>query len=131
MTSEEWEQMKQHVNDAMRSYTRPFVTPLTMDRPAINKVTLEGTGNYVMVEGNRLILTCEHVAKRGDLDFRFYGSDDVFGFRGKCPNKQHPTVAKPDMRRLHDHRGPAQQDDFVAPVKLVGFAGRKAQRHIG
>src|ERR1700733_13129004 len=46
------------------------------------------------------------------------------------PNKQHPTVAKPDMRRLHDHRGPAQQDYFVAPVKLVGFSRRKAQRDV-
>src|SRR6185437_9519489 len=46
------------------------------------------------------------------------------------PNEQHPTVTKPDVRRLHDYRDPAQQDHFVAPIKLVGFSGRKAQRDV-
>ncbi len=62
---------------------------------------------------------------------RSWASNTVSCLTRIGPNEQHPTVAKPDMRRLHDHRGPAQQDHFVAPVKLVGFAGRKAQRHIG
>jgi len=47
------------------------------------------------------------------------------------PNEQHPAVAESDMSRLYDHRDPAQQDHFVAPVKLVGFSGLKAQRNIG
>jgi hypothetical protein len=40
-------------------------------------------------------------------------------------------VAEPDMGNLHEHRGPAQQDHLVAPVELIGFAWRKAQRDIG
>ena len=47
------------------------------------------------------------------------------------PHEQHPAVAEPDMGGLHDHRHAAQQDDFVAPVELVGFSRRKAQRDIG
>ena len=47
------------------------------------------------------------------------------------PHEQHSAVAKPDMGSLHDHRHAAQQDDFVAPVELVGFPGSKAQRDIG
>jgi hypothetical protein len=31
-------------------------------------------------------------------------------------------MAKP---HVGDHREPAQQDDFVAPVKLAGFPGAK------
>ena len=37
------------------------------------------------------------------------------------PHEQHAAVAEPDVRNLHDHRHPAQQDDLVAPVELVGF----------
>jgi hypothetical protein len=47
------------------------------------------------------------------------------------PHEQHPAVAEPKMGDLHDHRHPAQQDDFVAPVELLGLARSKAQRHIG
>ena len=46
-------------------------------------------------------------------------------------HEQHATVAEPDMSDLHDHRHAAQQDDFVAPVELVGFSRSKAQWHIG
>jgi len=46
-------------------------------------------------------------------------------------HEQHPAVTKPDMGDLHDHRYPAQHDDFVAPIELVGFARSKAQRDIG
>ena len=35
------------------------------------------------------------------------------------------------MSGLHDHRRPVQQDDFVAPVELVGLSRRKAQRDVG
>lgn len=71
------------VSEAMRSHARPFVTPLSMDRPALNKVTLEGTGNYVRLDDRRIIVTCEHVASRGELNCGFYGSAEVFGFRGQ------------------------------------------------
>ena len=47
------------------------------------------------------------------------------------PREQHAAVAKPDMGDLHDHRHAVEQDDLVAPVELVGFSGRKAQRDIG
>ncbi len=46
------------------------------------------------------------------------------------PHDQHPAVTKPDMGNLHDHRHAAQQDDFVAPIELVGLSRRKAQRDI-
>ena len=46
-------------------------------------------------------------------------------------HEQHAAVAEPNMGSLHDHRHATQQDDFVAPVELVGFARSKAQRDIG
>jgi len=45
-------------------------------------------------------------------------------------HEQHAAVTKPDMRDLHQRRRPAQQDDFVAPVKLIGFPRSKAQRDV-
>lgn len=77
-----WEGTVQEVTEAMRNHVRPFVTPLSMDRPMSNTVTLEGTGSYVMIGGKRVVVTCEHVAKRGDLNVGFYGSPGgVFGYR--------------------------------------------------
>jgi len=35
------------------------------------------------------------------------------------------------MGGLHDDRHPAQQDDLVAPIELVGFPRREAQRDVG
>jgi hypothetical protein len=46
-------------------------------------------------------------------------------------HEQHPAVAEPGVSGLHDYRHAAQQDDFVAPIELVGFPGREAQRDIG
>src|ERR1700712_2934284 len=46
------------------------------------------------------------------------------------PHKQHPAVTEPDMGSLHDHRHAIQQNHLVAPVELVGFSRRKAQRDI-
>src|SRR5467141_4959778 len=47
------------------------------------------------------------------------------------PHKQHPAVAEPDMGGLHDHRHAIQQNYLVAPVELIGFSRRKAQRDVG
>jgi len=45
------------------------------------------------------------------------------------PHKQHPAVAEPDMGDFDGHRHAVDQHHLVAPVELVGFSRRKAQRH--
>src|SRR5665213_1184572 len=50
---------------------------------------------------------------------------------GLAPHKQHPAVAEPDMGGLHDHGHAIEQDDLMAPVELIGFSQRKAQRDVG
>lgn len=73
----------------MLERTRPFTTPLT--REIETTVQLEGSGSYVEIGGKRLMLTCEHVAIRQPLDFRFCGSDKVYGYRGKWTMAPHPV----------------------------------------
>src|SRR5476649_2205666 len=46
-------------------------------------------------------------------------------------HEQHAAMAEPDVCHLHGHRRAVQQNDLVAPVELVGFTWREAQRHIG
>jgi hypothetical protein len=46
-------------------------------------------------------------------------------------HEQHPAVAEADVRHLHRHGRAVEHDDLVAPIKLVRFARREAQRHIG
>src|ERR1700758_1985265 len=46
-------------------------------------------------------------------------------------HEQHPAMAEPDMGDLHDYGGPIQQNDFVAPVELIGFSRCEAQWDVG
>lgn len=55
----QWGVFCQIVADAMRVYTRPFVTPLVADIP--DKAVEFGTGSYIDSSHTRL-LTCAHVA---------------------------------------------------------------------
>ena len=43
----------------------------------------------------------------------------------------HRHIERELVCHLHRHRGAAKQHDLVAPVELLGFARREAQRHIG
>lgn len=47
------------------------------------------------------------------------------------PHQQHARMAEPQMGDLHLGRHAVDDDDLVAPVELVGLAGRKTQRNIG
>jgi hypothetical protein len=39
-------------------------------------------------------------------------------------------MAQPDMSDLHEHGHAVEENDLVAPVELIGFTRRKAQRDI-
>ena len=54
----------------------------------------------------------------------------LLGFAHVGPHERHPAVAEADLRHLHGDRRAVEQDVLVAPVELVGFARREAQRHI-
>ena len=41
------------------------------------------------------------------------------------PYEQHAAVTEPGMGDLHSHCHAIQQNDFMAPIELVGFARRK------
>lgn len=45
--------------------------------------------------------------------------------------KHHPAVAEADMSDLHRGRHPVDQNDLMAPVKLVGLTGCIVERHVG
>ena len=89
MTSEQWEQIKQNVTDAMLEHTRPFVTALGTETDTT--VRLVGTGSYVGDENQRLVLTCEHVAWEKPMHYRFMGSEEVFEHPGPWTLTPHPT----------------------------------------
>ena len=45
------------------------------------------------------------------------------------PHKEHPAVTQANMGHFDGGRRPIDHDNLVAPVELIGFAGRKAQGH--
>jgi hypothetical protein len=80
MTPAQWKQICDRVTQELLEFTRPFVTPLGTQTKI--EVRMVGTGSYVMLEDRRILLTCEHVARDQPINFRFYGSDEVFEYRG-------------------------------------------------
>ena len=88
MTAEQWSAAKHRVTDEMRSFTRPFVSPLTVESP--ETVQLKGTGSYVHWDEERLLLTCEHVAREQPIHYLFYGSDAVYEHPGPWTMDRHP-----------------------------------------
>jgi len=79
MTSEEWKVICGNVTDAMSCHTRPFVTPLSTSSD--HQVRLVGNGSYVTINGDRILVTCKHVARTVPMEYRFYGCESVF----RCP----------------------------------------------
>jgi hypothetical protein len=57
--------------------------------------------------------------------------DHLLGLARIGPHKRHEAVAEPHVRNFHCHCGAVKHDDLVAPIKLVGLARRKNERHIG
>lgn len=91
MTPAQWDEIKQKVTDAMLAHSRPFVTPLGTETP--ETVRLVGTGSYANIEDQRLLLTCEHVARTQPMHYRFNGSEDVFDHPGPWRMNRHPIDA--------------------------------------
>ena len=76
MTQEEWKKICSDVTAAMKDHTCRFVTPLSTSTD--EEVRLVGSGTYVAIGENRLLVTCEHVAREEPMEFRFYGCTSVF-----------------------------------------------------
>jgi hypothetical protein len=81
MTPEQWKQINDDVTEAMKGFTRAFVTPLGTETSQ-GEVRLVGTGNYVLNDEKRILLTCEHVARVQPMHYRFLGNDTVLEYVG-------------------------------------------------
>ncbi|MNE19711.1 hypothetical protein D3C80_1128020 [compost metagenome] len=57
--------------------------------------------------------------------------DHLLALAHISPREHHPAVAEPDMRHLHRRRHALDHNDLVAPVELIGLAGRIVERHVG
>jgi hypothetical protein len=91
MTPQEWNTVCNDVTDAMKHHTRPFVTPLSTSGD--DQVRLVGSGSYVAVDGDRILVTCEHVARTTPMEFRFYGCESVFRYPEAFAMEPHPIDA--------------------------------------
>jgi hypothetical protein len=75
----------------MRAHTRPFVTALSRRTGSYPK--LVGSGAYFWRNGQRLVLTCEHVARQPDLEHRFWNSSQWLPFREPFTLRPNPVDA--------------------------------------
>lgn len=77
MTPAEWKSVAVEVAEQMKTYTRPFVTPIrTSDA---YDVRLLGTGSYVTSKGQTILVTAEHVIGGvKEAHHQFWVCDDVF-----------------------------------------------------
>lgn len=117
MTPAQWLQIQEDVTERMKAHTRPFITPLGTETP--QTVRLVGTGNYLERDGQRILLTCQHVASTQPMHYRFFGNDSVFEHRGAWRMDPHPIDAAGAL--LSDQAWTAVSHQ-AATVPLSGFA---------
>lgn len=116
ITQEEWDSICNSVTESMRRHTRPFATPL------MSGTSLVGSGNFVQLNDEPSILTCQHVAIRGQLDYRFLGLDTAFNNHDEW-NMEPPPVDLATASLLH-----GQWDGLDHQAKAVTY-DRFAQHH--
>lgn len=115
-----WQATVDGVADAMRVFTRQFVTPLSLENP--QTVRLSGTGTYVMLPArSRIVLTCEHVSRLKPVDYRFYGSNDVFRHPG--PWREDPDPVDAGVAEISDVQWGATSHS-AGEVSIASFAFR-------
>lgn len=97
----------------------PVIGPVLAHEDRINgglNVVIDAPRTGTTKESKRLVVGVKH---------------HLSGLARIGPDKRHPAMAQTDMRDL-DGRGDAiDQNNFMAPVKLIGFTGIKTQWHIG
>jgi hypothetical protein len=146
MSLDEWTKICSDVANAMTAHTRPFVTPLTSSSDT--KVNLVGSGSFVVFEGRRIILTCQHVRSKGGVDYLLYGSqDDVPKHLGPWEENGHPSsdvaiaaMSDPLWNATRHMAVPVPYNRFAAEHRPVqrgeilffrGFAGENARYAFG
>jgi hypothetical protein len=90
-----WIKKVARVDDAMKEYTKPFVTPISrvMRDEKGEYGELHGTGNYVQFSGRKYLLTNEHVAEaveRNSLGHQFLHCEEVFRAANPFLAMSHP-----------------------------------------
>ncbi|MNX81887.1 hypothetical protein D3C86_1135920 [compost metagenome] len=95
MSTKNWEDVVDKVTDRMKSYTRPFVTPLVHDPP--NAPPIFGSGTYIdmtnQAGSQRRLVTCEHVIRHQPQKHRPYGSVGLEELSGVICSDRDPADA--------------------------------------
>ena len=89
--------------------------PSSSDRWRTMDAVVDAPPADAAIEGERLVVSVE---------------DEFLRLPEIHSNERHPAVRQPHMGRFHHQRQSLRRDPLVAPVELVGFARRKAHRHI-
>lgn len=140
---ETWRNQCNTVTEVMKVHTRPFISPLSIERD--DEVRHVGTGTFLQWAGETLLMTCEHVVAEGRPNFSFYGSDSVLAttnpfktdrsldaaFVGVSDTQwtalTHQAMPVPSDRVAKKHE-PAQYEELLF---FHGFAGENSHYGFG
>src|SRR5262245_55173412 len=118
----EWRRHCDAVTDEMREHTRPFVTGLS--HRASGHRRLFGSGTYVLRSGQRLLLTCEHVARHPRLEMRLWPGTKDYVVPGEFTLRPDPDLTwcevPDDMWLGIDHKANAVPYERLASRHHVG-----------
>ncbi len=79
MSAGEWDELAANTTTRMSEYARPFVTPIGRMLSETEGVH-EGTGSFIERQGERFLLSNDHVASAmtsNQLTIGFHGTDDL------------------------------------------------------
>lgn len=117
MTKGQWDAYSKFITDAMKVFTRPFVTPLVSgDAGTPPRI---GTGTYIQRQQIEL-LTCEHVAKHSPIYHQFFECSDLLLYDSTWRMDSHAidaAVGPIDSATLHSQRS-------AMPVPISKFGSQ-------
>ena len=132
-----------YVTESMKAHTRAFVSPLSTENE--REVRHVGTGSFLCLGARRMLLTCEHVATEGPINFSLHGSGNVFSATSPfCEEKlldvafvpvsdavwaacEHEAKGIPAERVAGKHQPSCREEMFF----FHGFAGENSHYGFG
>ena len=100
-TQARWHTLCHETTVAMQNHCLHYITPISF-ATANGEGQLQGTGAYIQYEGERFLLSNEHVIrpwKRLQLGRQLLGSNDVFSIGRTLALEGHPIDAAICLRR--------------------------------
>lgn len=141
MSEQEWKEILDETLELMKEHVEPFITPIWKYKDE-EDILLHGSGSYLEFQGERFIVSNEHVAKpilNFHLTHAFKGNENIFNVRRPFLAEKHPidvSISKVENDIWLNNHAEAKSISFerfskrhsTVDGELLFFAGFSGER---